>query len=198
MKVKEAFRWTKEFYPDFNMEYAVGLSKKFELNPNMKITSLSNGYNTIFKLILALSCGAPVILFDEPALGLDANHRELFYKELIAHYGEHPKTVVISTHLIDEVSSLLEDVIIIKEGEIILEQPIEEVLQMAYTISGDGENVDKYAMDKNIIREENMGKYKSVTIYQKRDSADKEAISRLGLEIAPARLQELFISLTNS
>lgn len=198
MKVKEGFQWTKEFYPGFDMEYANSLAQKFALSTKKRLKELSTGYTSIFKLILALSSQAPIIIFDEPVLGLDANYRELFYKELLTHYSEHPKTVIVSTHLIDEISNVLEDVIIIKNGEVVLSHPVDQVLQLAYTVSGDSINVDAYTKGKNVIREETMGKYKSATIYQKRDSADKNAIRELALDITPARLQELFICLTNS
>lgn len=198
MKVKEGIKWTKEFYPNFNITYAYELVDNFKLDIDEKIKNLSTGYISIFKLILALASGASVIIFDEPVLGLDANHRELFYRELIKSYSEQPKTIVVSTHLIDEIADVLEEIIIIKDGEIVLAEPVEEVLQLGYTISGDCISVEKYAKSKNIIREETMGKFKTTTIYQKRDSTDKELIKELGLEIAPVKLQELIINLTNS
>ena len=62
---------------------------------------------------MALSVNVPYVLLDEPVLGLDANHRELFYRILLAKYGEKPFTVVLSTHLIEEVASIIEDVVIL-------------------------------------------------------------------------------------
>ena len=111
LKVKEVFRWTKEFYPQMDMAYAHALAKKFGLNIDKKIKELSTGYGSIFKAILALSSNASIVIFDEPVLGLDANHREMFYKELIANYSVHPKTIIISTHLIEEVADTLEEAI---------------------------------------------------------------------------------------
>ena len=198
MKVKTGIKWTKEFYPNFNMTYAYELTTKFKLDVDRKIKDLSTGYKSIFTMILGLASGASVIIFDEPVLGLDANNRELFYKELISNYSEQPKTIVVSTHLIDEISNVLEEIIIIKDGEIVLAQPVDKVLQLGYTVSGDCTNVEKYAKGKNIIREETMGKLKITTLYQHHDSKDKELINELGLEIAPVKLQELIISLTNS
>ena len=165
--------------------------------PDKKIGGLSTGYLSIFKLILTLASNAPVIIFDEPVLGLDANHRDLFYKELLAHYNAAPNTVILSTHLIEEAAGLLEEVIIIKEGQILLTQPVEELLQLAYTVSGSQENVDRYTAGKKVIREEALGRFKAATIYQKRNGTDQETLAQLGLDLTPARLQELFISLTN-
>jgi ABC-2 type transport system ATP-binding protein len=198
MRIKEGFRWTSEFYPMFDMEYAGALADKFELDTNKYIKKLSTGYGSIFKLVLTLASGATVLIFDEPVLGLDANHREMFYRELIAYYSEHPKTVVISTHLIDEVAEVLEEVVILKNGEIMLAQPIESVLQLAYTVSGASTDVEKYALGKNVIREESFGNLKSATLFQNRTRADRDAVRDLGLEITSARLQEIFVSLTNA
>ena len=84
MKVKDAFRWTKQFYPDFDTDFAWNLADAFELNVGAKVSKLSTGYTSIFKLIVALSVNTPYVLLDEPVLGLDANHRDLFYKTLLA------------------------------------------------------------------------------------------------------------------
>jgi len=198
MKVKEGIKWTQEFYPNFNKNYAYELAAKFKLHTDKKIKDLSTGYYSIFTLILGLASGASVILFDEPILGLDANNRELFYRELITNYSEQPKTIVISTHLIDEIADVLEEIIIIKKGELVLAQPVDKVMLMGYTVSGDCTNVEKYTLGKNIIREETMGRLKTTTIFENRDRNDKEQIKELDLEITPVKLQDLIISLTNS
>lgn len=198
MKVKQGIKWTKEFYPNFNITYAYELAAKFKLDSHKKIKDLSTGYKSIFTLILGLASGASVILFDEPILGLDANNRELFYRELIANYSEKPKTIVISTHLIDEIADVLEEIIILKDGEIVLAEQVDKVLLMGYTVSGDCTNVEKYTLGKNIIREETMGRLKTTTIFQNRDRNDKDLIKELDLEITPVKLQELIVSLTNS
>ena len=83
MRVNDGFKWSQEFYPDFDMEYALSLSEKFTLNIKNKIKSLSTGYTTIFKVITALASNVPYILLDEPILGLDANHRDSLYKSII-------------------------------------------------------------------------------------------------------------------
>jgi ABC-2 type transport system ATP-binding protein len=196
MKVKEGFKWAAEFHPGFDTAYAYNLVEKFKLDMSKTIRSLSSGYNSIFKLILTLASGVPVIIFDEPVLGLDAASRELFYRELIASYSEKPRTVIIATHLIDEVAGLLEEVIILNNGNLILAEPVESVLRLAYSVSGDDTSVNKFTEGKKVIREETIGKFKVATIFQQRDSTDNNRIEELGLEISPARLQEVFISLT--
>jgi ABC-2 type transport system ATP-binding protein len=197
MRVRDVFRVTQGFYPQFDLGYAASLADRFKLEPGKKVGALSTGYLSIFKLILTLASNAPVTIFDEPGLGLDANHRDQFYKELVAHYAQAPNTVILSTHLIEEAARLLEDLVIIKEGQIISTQPVEALLEFAYTVSGSQENVDRYTAGKKVIREEALGRYKAATIYQKRSGADQETLTQLGLDLTPAHLQELIIALTN-
>ena len=78
LKVKDHFKWTNRFYDDFDLDKAFELSKKFNLDTNKRFKALSKGYQSIFKLIIALSLNVPYIIFDEPVLGLDANHRSCF------------------------------------------------------------------------------------------------------------------------
>jgi ABC-2 type transport system ATP-binding protein len=197
MKVSEGFRWAAEFNPAFEADYARDLTSEFDLDTSKRIKSLSSGYSSIFKLILTLASGLPVVIFDEPVLGLDASHRELFYRELIAHYSEHPRTVIIATHLIEEVADLLEQVVILKNGEVIAAEPVEALLSLAYSVSGEAGAVDRFSAGKRVIRREAIGRFKIVTVYQARSAADDVLIKELGLEITPSKLQEVFISLTN-
>lgn len=197
-KVKEIFKITKGFYPEFDYEYATLLANKFQLNINKKVKELSTGYSSIFKAIIALASNAKLIVLDEPVLGLDANHRDLLYKEILANYIERPKTIIISTHLIEEISDLLEEVIIIKNGEIVLKKPIDELLSSAYTVSGEDSKVEEYISNKKCVGVETMGKFKAATVLEPLTENDRNLIRDLTLQITKAELQKLFISLTNS
>lgn len=198
MRLKEVFKWTKEFYPLFDLEYANNLSEKFSLDTKKRVKTLSTGYTTIYKNITALASNANIIIFDEPILGLDANHRDLFYKELLANYSEKPKTIIISTHLIEEVANVLEEVIIIKAGKVILMESVEQLLSSAYTISGEESNIDKYLEGKEYINIESIGKFKSVTVLEDIQFKNEKLAKELNIDFSKAELQKLFISLTNS
>lgn len=194
MTVKSAFRWGREFYPEFDTNYAFSLSEKFMLKPNKKIKSLSTGYKSIFKIIMALSCNAPILLLDEPVLGLDANHRDLFYRELLVNYGENPRTIVVSTHLIEEAAEIIEDVIVIKDGRIILNDSVEKVLSQGYSVSGSAKAVDRFIAGKNVLGFDTLGGLKSAYILEK---INQHTIPD-GLEVSKLDLQKLFIHMTNS
>lgn len=198
MRVRDAIKWTGEFYPLFDTAYANALAQKFSLDTKKKVKELSTGYNSIFKMILALSSGASILLFDEPVLGLDANHRALFYKELIARYSEKPCTIIISTHLIEEVAEVLEEAVIIKQGNVIQHQSVEVLLKSAYTVSGEVGAVDGFTGGKKVIHTETMGRFKSATVHEALNDTVLAEARKLSLDITAATLQKLFIDLTNS
>ncbi len=194
MKIKDAFKWTKEFYPDFDSAYAKTLADRFELNTSKKIKSLSTGYSSIFKIVTALSTNAPYILLDEPVLGLDANHRDLFYKIIIEKYSANPCTIVISTHLIEEAAGVIEQVVVIKDGSIIRDEPREELLSKGYTVSGVATAVDAFLAGKNVIGADTLGGLKTAYVL---GTIDRTTVPD-GLEISKMDLQRMFIQLTNS
>ncbi|MCP1103096.1 ABC-2 type transport system ATP-binding protein [Aequitasia blattaphilus] len=192
MKVKALYKYTKMFHPDFDETYAYKLSEMFGVPLKKKLSSLSTGYKSIVKNIVALSVNVPFVFFDEPILGLDANHRELFYKVLIEKYIDQPATYVLSTHLIEEVSNIIEEVIIIKNGEVIKNESKEALLDNGYSISGPTGLVESYCSGKELIGFDTLGGLRSAYIVGKPD----ENIPQ-GLELSGMDLQKLFIQLTN-
>ncbi|MBB2181360.1 ABC transporter ATP-binding protein [Lachnospiraceae bacterium MD1] len=192
MKIKDIFKWTKTFYPDFDEEYAANLAERFGLKLTKNVKSLSTGYTSIFKLIIALSVNTPYIFLDEPVLGLDANHRDLFYRILLEKYSENPCTIVISTHLIEEISNLIENIIIIKKSKIIRNESCESLLAGGYTVSGSTALVDSYISGKNVIGIDSLGGLKSAYILGKKEEELPD-----GLEVSKLDLQKLFVQLTN-
>lgn len=198
MKISKIFKWTKEFYKNFNMDYALNLSKEFNLDINKKIKELSTGYSSILKIILALSSGAEILCFDEPVLGLDVNYRELFYKELLKFYEKTEKTIIIATHLIEEIANIIEEVIILKDGQVIKSGEVEKILSSVYSITGKSDVVKEYLREcvkkDDIVSIEEMASFEKVIILGKKDLSK---IKALGLNLEKVELQKLFISLTN-
>lgn len=192
-RVMNMFKWTGEFYRGFDLNYALNLAERFELNTRRKMKELSTGYASIFKAILTLASGAKILLFDEPVLGLDAIHREMLYKEILTNYIEQPKTIILSTHLIDEIADILEEVMIIKKGKLIIRQNTEELLASAYTVSGEVAKVDQYTRDRTCVGEETLHNTKSVIVL----NGERDDLARsLGLTLGKVELQKLFVGLT--
>ena len=175
MKVKRALDTAAVFYPDFDRSYAESLAKQFELPLNKKINGLSTGYGSIFRLILGLSVNTPYVLFDEPVLGLDA---------------EHPCTMVVSTHLIAEVADLIEHTVIIRKGRILQDAPTEELTAACWAVSGPAGVVDSWATGRDVFTSSVLGGLKTVCI---RGGGTEDLPA--GLERRRVGLQEYFISL---
>ena len=123
-------------------EKALMLSRKFKLDVNRKWEKLSTGYRTIFKDILGLASNREYVFFDEPILGLDANHRELFYEELLAAFSPD-RCFVVATHLIEDISPLIDQVIIIAQGKLLKEGDKDTLLSSIKMVSGERERVEK-------------------------------------------------------
>lgn len=191
LRVQDVFYWTQEFYGRFDMEYAKRLCGEFQLDVKKRVSKLSTGYNSIYKVITALSLDLPFIFFDEPVLGLDANHRDLFYRLLLESYAEKPKTIVISTHLIEEVAGLVENIIMIKNGNVIADTTCSELLEETYVATGPAAAVDSLCSGREIIGEESLGGLKSVYV---RGIRPAEVLQEI--EIAKPDLQKLFIQMT--
>lgn len=192
MRVRGALQATARFYPDFDMEKAGALSERFHLDLRKKITGLSTGYASIFRLVLGLSVNTPYLLLDEPVLGLDAQHRDMFYRLLMEEYALKPRTVVVSTHLIAEVESIVEHVVIIRDGRIVADLPTEELLSRAHSVSGPAGLVDAYLAGHTVLSQSALGGLKTACVQGAPDDAPE------GVEIGRVALQDYFVSLMNS
>ena len=193
-KLNKLMQETELLYGGFDYELANRLASEFEIDLDPKFGKLSTGYNSIFKLILALSVPAKFVLLDEPVLGLDANHRELFYKELIQTFSDNPRTFIISTHLIEEVANIVSDVVVVDRGHVLLDQPVEEVMTRTHSVVGPASDVDTYTSGLNIIGTDKMGNLKTDYIFG--DLDDDRPIPDT-VQISNFDLQKLFVFLTN-
>jgi ABC-2 type transport system ATP-binding protein len=117
-KVCHAFRAASFCYPNWDAGLASSLLKDFGLRANKAIKHLSRGQRSALGITIGLAARAEVTLFDEPCAGLDAVARQIFYDRLLAEYAGMPRTVVLSTRLIDEAAALFENVVVIDRGRV--------------------------------------------------------------------------------
>ena len=192
MKVKGALKITANFIPSFDLELAMELAEKFGLPMNKKVKALSTGYSSIIRLVLALSAGTPYVIFDEPVLGLDAQHRDMFYRLLMEHCGGGGQTVILSTHLIQEAAPLIEHAVIIKGGKILRDASAEELTGAAHTVSGPAGLVDGYIAGRQVLNTTAIGGLKTACV-----EGEPDVRVPAGLEVSAMGLQDYFISLMN-
>jgi ABC-2 type transport system ATP-binding protein len=184
------------FFPDWDEDLAGRLIDDFRVPLKRRIKKLSRGQLSSIGVIVGLASRAPLTFFDEPYLGLDAVARQIFYDRLLEDYAEHPRTVVLSTHLIDEVSNLLEHVLLIDEGRIILDQDAESLRGSATTVVGTRRAVDAFVEGRDILHSDHLGGLASVTV-GRLSPAERAEAAEAGLELSPVSLQQLVVQKTN-
>lgn len=197
-RVKDVFQAASEIFANWDWEFAYSLAEDFRLPLNRLVKKLSRGMLSSVGIVVGLASRAPLTIFDEPYLGLDAVARSLFYDRLIEDYGENPRTVILSTHLIDEVSKLLEHVLVIDGGKLILDEETDELRGRAYSVAGPADKVEAFAKGKRVIHREPFGGLTSASILGSGTGTDREEAARSGLEIAPVSLQQLIVNLTRT
>ncbi|MFK4731644.1 ABC transporter ATP-binding protein [Agromyces mediolanus] len=195
---KHVFTSAPWFFENWDAEFAERLIADFRLPVKRRIKKLSRGQLSAVGVIVGLASRAPLTFFDEPYLGLDAVARHIFYDRLLEDYAEHPRTIVLSTHLIDEVANLLEHVILIDQGRILLDRDAEEVRGQATTIAGARSVVEEFVQGRPIIGREGIGGLASVTVDGRLDRDERIRAAELGLELAPVSLQQLIVHLTGA
>lgn len=156
---------------------------------------MSRGQASAVGVVLGLASRAELTIFDEPYAGLDAVARQTFYDRLLADYAEHPRTVLMSTHLIDEAADLLEHVIVIDQGRILLDAPADELRGSAVTVAGRVTEAEAFAAGREVLDRSRVGAFTSVTLAGLTE-ADREAAVSAGLEVGSVSLQQLVIGRT--
>ncbi len=114
-------------YPAWDRGLAEDLLAEFELPPTRNVKKLSLGMRSAVGCIVGLASRAPLTLFDEPNTGLDAVARRIFYDRLLADLAERPRTVVVSTHLIDEVARLIDHALVLHRGRVLLDSDVADL-----------------------------------------------------------------------
>lgn len=183
-------------FQSFDMEFALKLLKYFDLRKEMKYRYLSQGMASTFNFICGLSCRVPLTMFDEPVLGMDITVRRAAYEVLLREYNEHPRTIIISSHLLSELEGVLSDILLIDKGRMILHENIDDLRQVAYRIQGDKNNLDGFCKDKKVIYYKNGDLNSTAVIHEKPDELTMQTAKAAGLQISSVRAEDLCIYLT--
>lgn len=186
------------FYANWDTDLADRLVNDFRLPLKREIRKLSRGQQSALGVIVGLASQAPITFFDEPYLGLDAVARQLFYDTLLADFAQRPRTIVLSTHLIDEVSDLLEHVLVLEQGRLMLDQDAESLRGSASAIAGRAAEVDRFAEGRRVLHRDTLGGLATATIAGALTAADHRAAAAAGLEIAPVSVQQLIVDLSRN
>lgn len=194
--VREMVALARSLRPYWDADLAGELLERFEVPARQKVQKLSRGKKSALGVVLGLASRAPLTIFDESYLGMDVPSRELFYDALLADYAEVPRTIVLSTHLVGEVSALLEEVVILDRGRLVTQSPVEALRGRGASLVGPAPVVDELTGGLAVLAEQRLGGTKSVTVLGDLDDALLAKARSAGLEIGPVGLQDLFVHLT--
>lgn len=191
-RVMETLQLASHFHPNWDWALAHKLLETFRLDPNQKIRQLSRGMDSLVGNLIGIASRAPLTLYDEPVLGLDVLMRERFYKALLEDYAKHPRTILLSTHLIDEIAPVVEQIYVVDGGSIILHDEMERIRISSHLIRGHSEAVASFTTGKRVLHTEGYGHGTLAALYGLLDDGDLQKARQLELSVEPLSLQKLF------
>lgn len=194
-KIKQILTAAEIIFPYWDKEMASKLLNEFDLDPKKRINKLSKGMLSALTIIIALASKSPMTFMDEPVAGLDVFMRDKFYRILMEEFLNSERTFVVSTHLIDEVSNVLEDVIIIESGEIVKCENTQDMLDRHRIVAGKATDIDEFAKNYKVVHEEILGRSKTICIEISNFQAFEEDIKKYDFDVTQASLQKLFMQL---
>lgn len=189
LPVQKLLRIASEVNPNYDYDFAAEMVDRFELEGKKKFRHLSLGMKTMVSTIICLASSKDVILLDEPVLGFDALMRVEFYDMLTESFRKHPRIILVSTHIIEEIAKTIQKLILIDRGSVRFFDTLQAVETKAFCISGLQKDVEAATKDRNVIGQDAVGGLVTRYIF---DNPPEETGS---LEIRPLSLQEFFIQM---
>jgi len=197
VRVSEVLRYGAAMRPTWSGEVAERLLGRFDLRSSQRVEHLSRGQRGALAAVVGIASRAPLTLLDEVTLGMDAPARYACYDELLADYLVHPRTVVLASHLIEEVDRLLEHVIVLDRGRVLVADEADALRARGVRVSGEAERVDAFVGDARVLRRETLGRSAVVTLYGDLGSDARARAREKEIEMHPLPLQDLFVHLTD-
>jgi len=191
MTIAQALKANSFFYPQWDEALARELLEVFALNPKDKVRGLSKGMVSALGIITGFASNAGITIFDEPYIGLDVAARNTFYDLLIEQQTENPRLFILSTHLIDEASDLFEEILILNEGQLLLQKAAEEWHQHIVAVKGNASDVEQAIDGLEIIYQHMFMQELTAIIY-----SDGRHIEGQNIKLERVSLQDLLVYLS--
>ena len=190
MKVKEAIDFVDGIHPRFDRAKCERFIANTQLNPNLRVREMSKGMIVQLHLALVMAIDARLLVLDEPTLGLDILYRKQFYQRLLEDYFDEQKTIIVTTHQVEEIENILTDVMFIRDGRIVLTAAMDEVAERYTEVLTSVDNTDA-ARALKPIDERALPFGKTVMLF---DGVDREKLAALGETRNPG-LADLFVAI---
>lgn len=185
---------SESFYENWDMELATNLMEYFSLKTWKFHQNLSKGQKSTFNMIVGLAARCPLTIFDEPTTGMDAGVRKDFYRALLKEYLRYPRTMIISSHLLNEIQDLLEDILLIDEGKVVMHMAVTDLREYAIGITGEKSRVRRAVPEKNILYREDLGVENEYVVALKQEL---DQLQHLGFKLSPVSPDEVCVYLTS-
>ena len=189
IKLNELIHFYSSTRDHYDIDLAREMLTQFELDGNKKYNQLSFGMKTMVSNVLALADVNDVVLLDEPTLGFDPVIRQRFYQMVLKSYEKYPRIIIISTNQVDEVYTISDHVIMLHNGQFLLNEESSDISEKAYVITGLTEAVQKATEGLRILYQEEYDKYCKCYIFDQRVHILED------VEVMDATLQDIFISI---
>lgn len=188
MKVSEAVDYIEGVHPRFSRERCEHLLAETKISSGSKVQQLSKGMVTQLHLALILAIDVEFLVLDEPTLGLDILYRKAFFDRLLNDYFDKETSIIISTHQVDEISSLLTHLLFIEDGKIVLDSPMEQIQETYTEVLVAPEKYEQAESLLPIYRRDLLGQQSMLF-----EGADRNALELLG-DIRVPTISDLFIA----
>ncbi|MFB6467306.1 ATP-binding cassette domain-containing protein [Cytobacillus sp. Hz8] len=196
LQLQELLEEAGRFYPNWNHQLAQRLFAYFGFDPKDYHNRLSKGKTSVFNAIIGISARCPITIFDEPTSGMDEVARKDFYRALLKDYITYPRTIILSSHHLDEVEDLLEEILLLKDGRKLLHMSISKFKEWAIGFRGKKEVVKEWIGNRDLIYSQYLGidtMYGVVKNEYSEELLEKARMS--GLEVSPVRSSDLCVYL---
>ncbi len=184
-KVNDALSIAADFYPNWDQAVAEKALSSFRLKNTMKISSLSKGMKTGIQIAIGLASRSPVSIFDEPTNGLDAEMRNVFYDLLLEEFEASPRIFLISTHWIEEIDTLLEEITVLHEGKIVFSTKLEDLRGTLFTLRGTKEQLEACIREHalTVLEQEDKGSYSNAKVKTEKQGIDFGSVAAESLPL---------------
>lgn len=189
MKVSEVFDYVESVHPKFNRAIALDYMSRTTVPMDKKIRKLSKGMITQTHLAVIMAIDAKLLVLDEPTLGLDIIFRKGFYASLLEEYYDQNRTIVVTTHQVEEIEHILTDAIFIREGEMVLYENMDDLSERFCQVLVDESKADKARAFNPISEQKAFGKINFIF-----NGGQKSKLKGLG-EVRRVGLADLFVAI---
>lgn len=198
LQLREILDMAGSFYPNWDSALAEKLFDYFSFDPTGYHNRLSKGKTSTFNTIIGLASRCPLTIFDEPTTGMDEAVRKDFYRALLKDYMVHPRTIILSSHHIDEIEDILEDVLLLENGKAYFHISMPQLKEWGIGMKGNKATIERFTKNRNVLYKKEIGTHSSYTVIQNDLTQDERQEAYLsGIELLPVKSSDLFIYLTN-